>query len=403
MPVRPAALAVLLCAAFVVVGGSVATLGPSLPGLARAVGRPLPDLGILLSAVFGGMLTGQVVAGLLVDRLGVRIPIATSLAIFGTGIVALPMSPAFAGLIAAGLVMGVGYGMASIGINTMASRLMPARPGFVLNLCNVWYAGGSVAGPFVASLVLERGGRADSVLQAAGVAAFAMVPLALWLVPSGRRPSGHDGRPSSAAGHDARSPRWRPTPALLLISVVVMLYAGVEAGFGGWVASYVQLTLQETTARGALLTSLFWFAYLVGRVVATVATLAVGPATVLAATAVTVTAGGLVLGVGYGLAALTTAGIAILGFGIGPLYPSMFALVTSRVRELPATAVAVVSSIGSLGAIAFPWIMGQALPVGDGRVIAWMPLGLGVGMTAALALSERLHGQRAQRAAADGV
>ncbi len=396
MPAHPAALAVLLCAAFVIVGGTVATLGPSLPGLARDVGRPLPDLGVVLSAVFGGMLTGQITAGLLVDRLGVRFPIATSLAVFGAGVLVLPMTPAFMGLIAGGLVMGVGYGMASIGINTMASRLMPSRPGFILNLCNVWYAGGSVAGPFVASLLLDRGGRAETVLLGAGVVALTMVPFALWLVPPGRPAPRTDDPEGPAAASAQPAGRWRPPPALLLMSVVVMLYAGVEAGFGGWVASYVQLTLRETAARGALLTSLFWFAYLVGRIVATLAALATGPGTVLTATAVTVGVGGMLLGIGHAHAGLTTAAIAVLGLGVGPLYPSMFALVTARVRERPATAVAVVSSIGSIGAIAFPWIMGQALPVAEGRIIAWMPAGLGIGMVLALLASERLHRRAAE-------
>lgn len=392
MPVHPVALVALLCAAFVVIGGTVATLGPSLPGLAHAVGRPLPDLGVLLSAVFAGMLTGQLTAGLLTDRLGVRLPIALSLTIFGAGVTLLGMVPVFWSLITAGFVMGIGYGMASIAVNTLASRLMPTRPGFVLNLCNVWYAAGSVTGPFVASLLLARGGRAVTVLLAAGVLAVVMVPVALWLVPATR-----PGRTTSAADREATpttsgpAPRWRPTPALLAMSLVVVLYAGVESGFGGWAASYVQLTLRETAARGALLTSLFWFAYLIGRIVATVATLRVGPSTVLAATTVTVALGGVLLGLGHGQATTTAAAIAVLGFGVGPFYPSMFAVVTTRARERPATAVSVVSSIGSVGAIAFPWVMGQALPLADGRIVAWMPAGLGLGMMLALQASERLR------------
>lgn len=399
---RATALTALLCTAFVAVGGGVATLGPSLPGLARGLGRPLPDLGILLSALFAGMLQGQVAAGLLVDRMGVRRPMLASFLLFASGIVGLPLAPAYGWLLLSGLVMGTGFGMASISVNTMASRLLPSRPGFVLNLCNVWYAGGTVVGPFLASVLLDRGSRATVVLTLAGTLAALLVPVGLWLLPASQAPSAPDddsADETDAAASGARRARpWRPSASLVFIGIVVTLYGGVEAGFGQWAASYVQQTLQTTAARGALLTSLFWLAYLLGRIAATLATLIVTPGQVLAATAVLVLLGGLVLGVGHADATLTTTAIAVLGFGIGPLYPAMFGLVTSRERARPGTAVSVASSIGSVGAIVFPWLMGQALPVADGRIVAWMPAALGAAMLAALWWSERLYRPPSPRA-----
>lgn len=384
---HPALVTGLLCVAFVTIGGSVAVLGPSLPGLAQAIGRPLPDLGALLSALFAGMLVGQVGAGLLVDRIGVRLPMIGSFALFALGVSAIPLVSTLAWLLVSGLVMGLGFGAASISVNTQASRLMPRRPGFVLNLGNVFYACGSVAGPFAASLLLARGGRAVAVLFAAGVVMALLLPAAAWLLPTRAVVA-----PAAAAGPTipaAPPRRWRPSASLVCIGVVVMLYGGVEAGFGGWAASYVQLTLRETPARGALLTSLFWFAYLIGRIVATVAALRISPGIVLTATAATITLGGVMLGLGFAHETRTVVAIALLGLGTGPLYPAMFALVTTREAYRPATAVSVASSIGSIGAVVFPWLMGQALPVADGRIVSWMPAGFGVGILAALWASDR--------------
>lgn len=390
------ALIALLCAAFVAVGGGVATLGPSLPGLASVVGRPLPDLGALLSALFAGMLVGQAAAGLLVDRYGVRPTMLGSFAAYAAGITAMPSATAFAALLACGFVMGIGYGMAAISVNSLAARLVPTRPGFVLNLANVWYAGGSVAGPLLVSAVLNRGGRAADVLLVAGALMWALVPVAWWLVPGTAHRAQEVRRDVAAAG-----PAWRPSPALLMIGVLVLMYAGVEAGFGGWVASYVQQTLDVTPARGALLTSLFWLSYLVGRMVATVATLAFRPGYVLAVTVGLVTLGGVVLGVGHGIETPTVVAIALLGAGVGPLYPAMFGLVTSRFTERPATAVAVTSAIGSIGAVILPWVMGRLLPYGNGLVVAWLPALYGVGMLLALWLSQQLY--RRERARRDAL
>lgn len=399
MPTRhPVALIALLCAAFVAVGGGVATLGPSLPGLAVVVGRPLPDLGALLSALFAGMLVGQAIAGLLVDRYGVRPTLLASFATYATGIIAIPFATAFVPLLGAGLVMGFGFGLASISVNSLAARLVPTRPGFVLNLANVWYACGSVAGPLLVSVVLARGGRAADVLHVAGALLVVLVPAAWWLVPQTPAEQSR----GDAAGAVPRPP-WRPSPALLVIGILVLLYAGVEAGFGGWVASYVQQTLGVSAARGALLTSLFWLSYLVGRMVATVATLAFRPGYVLAATVALIIVGGVVLGAGHGRESLTVAGIALLGAGVGPLYPAMFALVTSRFTERPATAVAVTSAVGSIGAVTLPWVMGRLLPLADGLVVAWLPAIYGVGMLAALLVSERLYRRERARRLGDGV
>jgi fucose permease len=283
--------------------------------------------------------------------------------------------------------MGLGFGLSSISVNSLAATLIPSRPGFVLNLCNVWYAVGSVAGPLLASVVLARGGRAVDVLLVAGTFLLVLVPVAWWLVPG--RASGLPPAPAFAAG-DARR-RWRPSPALLMISVLVLLYAGVEAGFGGWASSYVQQTIGASPARGALLTSMFWFSYLVGRMVATVATLTVRPGQILAATTSVIAVGGFVLGLGHGQSPPTIVAIALLGFGVGPVYPAMFALVTSRFTDRPATAVSVTASIGSIGAVALPWLMGRALPYADGLVVAWMPAAYGVGMLAALWMSQILY------------
>lgn len=389
VPPPPVSLIGLLCTAFVCTGAGVAAIGPSLPGMASAVGRPLPDLGVLLSALFTGMLVSQAAAGGLVDRYGVRPAILTSVVLYATGTITIPLASTLTGMLVSGLVMGLGFGLASISMNSLAATLLPHRPGFVLNLINVWYAGGTVAGPFLASILLDRGTRAAHVLLVAGAGMALLAPAAWLLVPVHRRTAPPHHRPPTGP--------WRPSPALVFIGVLVLLYGGIEAGFGGWVASYVQQTTGVSAARAALLTSLFWLSYLLGRVVATVATLTIRPGYVLAATSLVTLAGGITLGFGHQRLTPTIVAIVLLGFGVGPVYPAMFALVTSRFRERPATAVSVTASLGSVGAIAFPWIMGRALPVAEGAVVAWMPAGFAAGMLLALWASQTLHVGRRER------
>jgi fucose permease len=176
---------------------------------------------------------------------------------------------------------------------------------------------------------------------------------------------------------------------LVLIGLLVFLYGGVESGFSGWAPTYLERTLGVTPADAALATSLYWLSYVTGRVVSTALALRVGPATVLQGALGVLTAGGVVLALGVGHWGMTMVALVLLGGATGPIYPSMFGVVTQRFADRAAFAVSAVSAIGCGGAMLLPWVMGMTLPLHGGRVLAAIPLALALGMWAAYRLSAR--------------
>jgi fucose permease len=377
----PRALIALLCAVFVALGVSIASIGPALPEFARVARIDVSSVGVLYSALFAGFLASQVTATLLLERTGTRAAILFALGVLASGTVGLALADRLGTLLAASAVLGVGYGFGTIGINLVASRLVPHRPAFVVNLINVLYGVGTVVGPLVTSAVLRSGGRARWVPAVGGLAACALLPWAFRVLPRDAQARLREVTPLASS---------RTVPvALVLMGALVFLYGGIESGFSGWAPTYLERTLGFTPASAALSMSIYWLSYLAGRIVSTALALRIGPAVVLEGSLVVLVAGGLVLALSVGHAWGTTVAMVLLGGATGPIYPSMFAAVTQRFADRAPFAVSAVSTIGCGGAMLLPWAMGLTLPLGNGRVLASIPVVLAGGMWMAYRLSTR--------------
>lgn len=380
----PRALIALLSTAFVALGLSIASVGPALPEFAAVAGIDVSSVGVLYSALFGGFLLSQITATLLLERTGTRVVILTALGVFATGTAGLATAAGVGSLLCASAVLGMGYGFGTIAINLVASRLLAHRPAFVVNLINVWYGVGTVAGPLIASWILRAGGQARWVPAVGGLAAMVLLPWAWRALPEDgqRRPREAGPRPRSS----------RLPPALLLIGALVFMYGGVESGFSGWAPTYLERTLGMAPATAALWTSVYWSSYLAGRIISTALALRVGPEAVLQGSLVVLTAGGITLALSVGHGGGTILALILLGVATGPIYPSMFGVVTQRFADRAAFAVSAVSAIGCGGAMLLPWAMGLTLPLAGGRVLAATPLVLALGMWGAYRLSLRRAG-----------
>jgi fucose permease len=368
-----------LCTAFVAVGLSFASIGPALPEFAAVAAMEVSSIGVLYSALFAGYLLSQITAALLLERSGTRVVILWAIGVFGLGTLGLAMAVNVVTLLAASMVLGIGYGFGTISINLVASRLLVHRPAFVVNLINVLYGVGTVIGPLITSWILRAGGPARWVPAVGGVAAVLLLPWAFRVLP-------HDGRGRVPEAIPVQRASAVPI-GVLLFGALVFMYGGVESGFSGWAPTYLERTLGFTPADAALATSAYWLAYLAGRVVSTAVALRVGPAAVLQGALGVLAVGGFVLAVGVGHPGLTTLALVLLGGATGPIYPSMFGVVTQRFTDRAAFAVSAVSTIGCGGAMLLPWVMGLTLPIAGGRVLAAFPLVLALGRWAAYRLS----------------
>src|SRR4029079_19134813 len=81
-------------------------------------------------------------------------------------------------LLIAASVLGFGYGGSTLSVNVLASELTPHRRAATLNLVNVFYAVGAIAGPLLAGRAIVWWGTARPALCAGAVLMILIAPAA---------------------------------------------------------------------------------------------------------------------------------------------------------------------------------------------------------------------------------
>jgi MFS transporter, FHS family, L-fucose permease len=378
----------LLCTAFVSVGLVIASLGPALPELARQTDKSLAQLGTLFTALFGGGLLAQWLSGILADRFGRRIVLVVAAAMFGASALVMSLSTKLPLLLVFASVMGLGYGGISLSVNVLASELTPHRRASTVNLVNVFFGVGAIAGPLFAALAIEWWGTPIPALQTGAALALIVSPLAAIVdLPASAAHGSHSASASEVIS-EALTPaidtntRAKGAMSSLFVwscAVVMGLYAGSEASVGSWTPVYLERTTRLDAVQAATITSAFWAALCAGRIAAAVAGLRLSSDRLLTVSYAAAAGGAVLVLVGHGIVSLTTIGLIVLGFAFGPIYPTMMAVVTAL---SPRAAGAAASRLGVLASIG-----GMILPGLHGLLIARIGTWTSAAVTAAIVTS----------------
>ncbi len=325
---------------------TAAVIGPALPYFAGRTGALLHEVSILFSAGSGGYLAGSIIGGRWYDRLpGHRIAAAALLGIAVT----LAISPLISLLWVLALVqlaLGFAQGALDVGGNAMLVWVHGRRVGPYMNALHFFFGVGTFLAPvLVAQSVLRSGGIAWGFWVIAG----GILSVALWVltIPSPLPPARKQEKIEN------------PDPLLLgLIVAFLFLYVGAEVGFGGWVYTYALELGLAGEVTGAYLTSAFWGAFTAGRLLSIPLAARLHPRWMLA---------GDLLGALGSLAVvvlfptsivLLWGGTILLGFSLASIFPTILT-VTERRMTLSGATTSWLFVGSSLGAMFWPWLMGQ--------------------------------------------
>jgi MFS transporter, FHS family, glucose/mannose:H+ symporter len=301
--VLPKTALAAVAAGFFLMGALAAAYGPLLEHLARRFDISLPIAGGVFSAHFAGALVGVFVSMWAMEHVSGRLSVWVALACLSLGCAGVALAPSWPAFLTGAFVLGLGFGGLDLGLNQLVAHSEGGRRSALLNALNGAFGFGAVAGP----ILISRLGQDHLAMLYAGAAVLAVVLVPAAAGISGRLPVA----PRKSGG--------RPGGGVLLgiFLVAFIFYVGVETGVGGWMTSHLE-SVGIRSLEAATLTSGFWLATAVGRLMAALIPDTVPPSVV-------VIAGSAIASVALLVAVSGRAApfaYIVTGFAIAPIFPT---------------------------------------------------------------------------------
>jgi len=345
--------------AFIILGLTSASFGPALTYLADQTQTQLSQISALFAFRSLGYLLGSLRGGWLYDHrpghpvlTGVLLALAACMAM-------VPAVPLLIPLIGILFVIGLCEGTMDVGGNTLIIWAHGPKVGPFMNGLHFFFGIGAFLAPiFIAQAVLLTG-RYDAAYW---LIALLILPLAFFMsrVPS---PINH-----TARGSAAEKPFNRRLVVLLVL--FFFLYVGAEVSFGGWVFTYAtRLNLGDATI-AALITSAFWGALTVGRLLAIPVSTRLDPKTILWVDLIGCGLSMFLIVLFPTVAAVLWIGTLLLGLSMASIFPTALTLAEKRLH-ISGKITSWFFIGASLGGMVLPWVIGQVFdPLGPTAAMA---------------------------------
>ena len=332
--------------AFVAIGAIQAMYGPAFPGLVDRFGVGLEVVGATVVLHFGGSFVTIAAASVLLTRFGYRpVLFAGGLSMFA-GSTMVGVAPVWSWVLAGALLNGIGFGLLNVSFNLVVARVFAPHAAPALNLLSAVFGAGAMLGPLLIGLAGPAVQRPFLV-----VAALTAVTTLFTL----RLP---EPEPPPAAGRE-RVP-WVAAGGFV---VMYFLYVSGEAGIASWETVHLEPSLGAD--RAAYMTSVYWGAITVGRLLGTPLSARVGSATLVLAS------------VAVGFAALLAAHVTpfapvaytAAGLAFAPVFPTGLAWIQRVFPRRSERVVPIVFAVANLGPVATTGVIGASVAWGGPGVV----------------------------------
>jgi fucose permease len=363
-----------------VFGMVLALVGSLKPALAKRLGIGEGRVGGLLSALHLAFIPMMPLAGWLIDRIDIRIILIVGSVLTAFGFYLLTARTTYQAALLALLPVGVGAALVGTACVVLMPKLLDDdnKTAAAVNLGMVFFALGSLVTPTLVDLLLRTYDQERFRRTLICLAILCLVPAvvaATQFGADGQFQLSHQPVSFGELLGDAR---------IWVAGFVFFLYSPLEFAVGTWATTYL-LEHGYSDRRAARLLSGFWLTFLAGRVLMVFLQdqRILGDKSDKVMIPVLGLAAAVVLGNLMSASATKKTGLGLLALGLilGPIFPTLVAMVL-KFGYAPGAAYGTVFAIGSLGGLILAPLIGLYAR-GRSVQIAWrIPMALGLIMSA---------------------
>jgi FHS family Na+ dependent glucose MFS transporter 1 len=353
---------------FICLGFDTAILGPTLPALASQTASRIGQMGLVFLVGSIGYTLGTILAGRFFDRLPGHVVMGIAQLFAAVLIFFIPLAATLWVLLALLVCKGFAEGFVNTGANALLVWTHGEKVAPFMNGLHFFFG----LGAFLSPLLVAQ------VLGVAGGYRWAYWALAAFAALVGLRMLTMSGSPHPSQAHNLETTRnstGRVSYALVISAMLFLFfYVGAEISFGGWVYTYaVSLNLASATG-AAYLTSAFWAAFTVGRLISIPAATRFKPKQVILA-AVSGCLVILAVGITFSGSSVALWLLAIgLGFCMAPIWPTGFTLAGQSIA-MTGKITSIILLGDSLGGMVLPTVVGKVIEGSGPRAMVYLVFG----------------------------
>ena len=350
-------LVLLAYVAFIALGMPDGLLGIAWPSIRADFSLPLDALGALLVAATTGYLISSSSSGVLIARMGVGRVLLLSCATTGLALVGYTLVTEWWMMVLLGVFAGLGAGAIDAGLNTYVAAHFGEG---LMQWLHASFGVGVTLGPIIMTVALTQlnswrvGYHIASVFQFALAACFLMT-LSMW-----NQTDEHPEAEQTKRLTDYKTPMSETVRQFRVWRSVLMffLYTGAELSLGVWTYSLLTEARGVPAEVAGLWAGSYWATFTLGRILAGLYAKRVGVDTLVQSSVLGAILGSILLWWNPFDAASVVA-VAVIGFALAPIFPSMISGTSQRVGEhFAANAIGMQISAAGLGAAVIPSLLG---------------------------------------------
>jgi MFS family permease len=317
--------------------------------------------GDLFLLLFLGVWTAYVTGGLLIDRFGGKLVLASSSFLFAVAMTGVAVAHSFSFAVPAALLLGMSGGGFNVSSSVLVSDLYELERGPVLVAINLFMALGALGFAFLAAALAGKLRLPSFLMVVVAVGMIHCVCCLFLVFPA----------PREAHAFSLRAAlQVLKYPGVFLFAALLFFEAFNEIAVVGWTSTWMGAagasSRYATSSVGVLQSSI-----LLGRLMGIPLLRRVETRRMVTGCALGSLAGLVIMLISRSVIGMTV-GVVIAGLSFAIIYPTVLAMARDRYQRFAGTLMGTMMATGTLGSMLGPWLVGhlpRAVPVHSGIAV----------------------------------